>query len=291
MDVADALVYETLSYPSLQQEDTSETRFSTQILPDEHQEFCLRRTHPLCPLSVLKIKPKRRATAPLLKKESLEPHLAQERRIGRTTRKLKLQKLRLIITRHIVHPLHPRTMPPSRYRQSSLVLKPPLRSRTKSENQILAEFIGSYIFSLLDAPDFQLTDEVQTEIPSSDILPLSTGPLTPRKPIFPEGIPYSGPGGPNCIDMLFRLFLLALRLGAAWFEDGTIKMQFWALSMDIAPKDVRKMELEALDLLHFSLYISPEHWNAFIKIHILERSVLHQERPYRKLPCDGRTTL
>ncbi|KAE9404240.1 hypothetical protein BT96DRAFT_989516 [Gymnopus androsaceus JB14] len=126
--------------------------------------------------------------------------------------------------------------------------QPPLHPQTKSENQILAEFIGSYIFSLLDAPDFQLTDEVQTEYQDliyttiyrttySQQAVLSAVLFLHR--IFPEGIPYSGPGGPNCIEMLFRLFLLALRLGAAWFEDGTIKMQFWALSMDVAPKDVR----------------------------------------------------
>ncbi|KAJ3927569.1 MAG: hypothetical protein NXY57DRAFT_606642 [Lentinula lateritia] len=97
--------------------------------------------------------------------------------------------------------------------------------------------------------------------------------------IFPDGIPYSGIRDHNCVHLVVRLFLLGFQLGLAWFHDSCCTSKTWSKLMGLTKKNVIRLEQAALQVLGYTLFISPSAWNGFIE-------QIHEDCPLFLYPGD-----
>ncbi|KAJ3806168.1 hypothetical protein F5876DRAFT_80979 [Lentinula aff. lateritia] len=97
--------------------------------------------------------------------------------------------------------------------------------------------------------------------------------------IFPDGIPYSGIRDHNCVYLVVRLFLLGFQLSIAWFHDHCCTLTTWSKFMGLRKKDVFRLEQAALQVLGYTLFISPSAWNGFME-------QIHEDCPLFLYPVD-----
>ncbi|KAJ3739944.1 hypothetical protein DFH05DRAFT_474186 [Lentinula detonsa] len=84
--------------------------------------------------------------------------------------------------------------------------------------------------------------------------------------IFPEGIPHRATlQGRHCVNMLTRLFLLGFQLSIIWFHDNYVDLDNWTSLMGMTKRQVIRFQQEALQVLNYTLFISPMAWNAFVE--------------------------
>ncbi|KAF8829736.1 hypothetical protein HHX47_DHR2000143 [Lentinula edodes] len=97
--------------------------------------------------------------------------------------------------------------------------------------------------------------------------------------IFPDGIPYYGIRDHHCVHLVVRLFLLGFQLGIAWFHDDCCTSKTWSKLMGLTKKNVIRLEQAALQILGYTLFISPSAWNGFME-------QIHEDCPLFLYPGD-----
>ncbi|KAJ3872101.1 hypothetical protein F5051DRAFT_456772 [Lentinula edodes] len=97
--------------------------------------------------------------------------------------------------------------------------------------------------------------------------------------IFPDGIPYYGIRDHHCVHLVVRLFLLGFQLGIAWFHDDCCTSKTWSTLMGLTKKNVIRLEQAALQILGYTLFISPSAWNGFME-------QIHEDCPLFLYPGD-----